>query len=485
MTISLTSVGALSSAAATITPAYGTGVVAGRLALLTVASGHPTESIPSSPPGWTLIDSISGGGGAFGAGTGPRRLTWFVRVLLGSDAAPTTAIPSATGSVIAGRILILQRSAGTGWRWFDSEGADISSGTAFTVTANSAVTWAAGDFAVLSYAVPVSTATFSAEAITATGITFGTVTEQADDTVATGNAERLVLATGSVTSGSGTQIPTISATLSAAGTGTAGVIRLREASAALTVTLQPTVPPRYLCSVTGMLAENISSASIYRVVGGANTAVRAATSVAVSGLDALLRVDAEEPFGVPITYQADLTDANGLLWTVGAAPVTATSAYDVISDAVQGVGANVKLQDWPEKKRDRGATVFNVGGRMVVVSRPRSGYTSTITLRTEQQADGDNLQQVLDAATEGVVLIRAATSTAGVDGYVAVTDDSEQPQWFSAYRFWTMTCVETEPWPDTLQAAGYTLQDIANNYTSLLDISNANATLLILAQRNF
>jgi hypothetical protein len=486
MTITLTSTGALASNATTITPAYGTGVAAGRLAVLTVTSGSPTESIPSTPSGWTLVDSISGGGGTFGSGTGPRRVTWFVRVLLGSDAAPTTVIPTATGTYLAGRIQILQRSAGTGWRWFDSEGSDTSSGTGFAAVCNSAVTWAVGDFVVMGYAVPVSTATFSAEAVTATGVTFGTVTEASDDQItALGNKGSMAIATCSVTAGPGTQIPTVAATLSAAGTGAAGLVRFREASAAIAITQQATTPPRNVCTVTGMLAEQISSASIYEVVGSTRIPVRAATAVAVSGADTLLRVDAEQPFGVAVTYQADLTDANGNTWTVAASPVTSTVSTDIVSDAINGIGAAVQLQDWPSKDRTRETTLFNVGGRMVGVSKRRSGFKSTISLRTEDLASGNALEQVLDGATEGVLQIRSQVSNALTDCYVLVTDDSEAPQWINDYRFWSFSAVEAEGWPLTLEAAGFTLADINNNYTSLQDINNANATLLALALRAF
>lgn len=488
MTISLVSTGALSQGATTITPAYGSGVVAGRLAVLTVLSAHPLESIPQTPSGWTQVDSISGGGGTFGAGAGPRRLTWFVRVLLGSDAAPTTVLPTATGSMIAGRIQVLSRTGGTGWRWGSSTGADTSSGTAFADTGSNPLSWAAGDFALIGYGLPVSTATASAETITATGIVFGTVTEQSDDQVTTGDAGRLVTATCTVNSGAATVDPTIGATLSAASTGVTGVIRLRQATASLAVTPQAgsVFPPRVLCSVTGMLAENISVASIYRIYGSTQTPVRAATDVSVSGDDALLRVDAEQPFGVATSYGVDLVDANGDTWTVTSGSITSTiEAGYVVSDAVQGIGAAVTVEDWPSKDRSRNGTVFNVGSRLIVVSRPRSGFQGTITLRTLTAGDANDLQQVLDSATEGIVLLRCQVTDPRVDTYVVVLSDSERPQWFSDVEWWDLTVAQSAAWPDVLEAAGFTLQDIADNYTSLQDIANANTTLLDLALRSF
>jgi hypothetical protein len=486
MAISYVGVGALAQAATSITPAYPGGTAAGQLAVLHVVSGHPDDSIPSTPSGWTLASSFSGGGGTFGSGTGPRRLTWFTRVLLGSDATPTTELPTGTGSVIAGRILALSRSAGTGWRWATAFGADTSSGTSFSAACTETPTWAAGDFAVLGYALPVSTASLTVEAVTATGITFGSVTERADDQVTSGNAGRLGAATCAVSSGSGTQAPTVTATLAAASTGAAGVLRVREASAAIAATAQTVFPPRNLVSVTGMAAENIVAATVFRLVGTARTAVRAASDVDVTSQNALLRVDAEQPFGTAISYSAELEDANGNVWTVTtASTITSTVTADVISDAIRGVGAAVRIASWPEKRRDRDATQFNVGGRLVIVSRPRSSASATVTVRTETEEAGDALQDVLDEATEGIILVRKQTSMAGVDVHLVALSDSEDRNWYDAVRRWSLDSVETEAWPDVLEAAGFTLQDIADNYTTLQDIADDNATLLALALRDF
>jgi len=486
MAISYVAVGALSTHADTITPAYPAGATVGRLAVLQVVSAHQDDSIPSAPSGWTLVESLGGTSGSFGVGTGPRRLTWFTRVLLGSDATPTTKIPSGTtGSLVAGRIHVLSRSAGTGWRWASSTGEDTTSGTGFSAVTTTALTWAAGDFAVLGYGVPLSTASLSAEAITATGITFGSVTEQSDDSITDGHDARMASATCSVSSGSGTQAPTVAATLSSASIGVAGVLRLREASAAIAATAQTVSPPRVLASVTGMLAENIVKATIYRVLGTTRTPVRAASDVDVTGQAALLRVDAEQPFGVAVSYAADLTDVVGNVWTVASGSITSTVTADVISDAIRGVGASVTIASWPEKKRDRDASQFNINGRIVVVGKKRSSASATVTVRTETEEAGDSLQDVLDEATEGIVLIRKQSTLAGVDGYLVVLSDAEDRNWYNATRRWSLDSVETEPWPDVLEAAGFTLQDIADNYTTLKDVSDANATLLILAQRDF
>ncbi|MFF7966766.1 hypothetical protein ACFZC3_15540 [Streptomyces sp. NPDC007903] len=484
MTISIGTVGALATGTTTVTPAL-VGA-AGDLAVLQVVSGHPSDSVPSTPSGWTSAGSFSGGGGTFGTSAGPRRITYFVRVLTGGEAAPTTSIPAATGSVISGRVMNLTRSAGTGWRWAAAFGEDTLSGTGFSATSLAALTFTAGDVAVIGYGVASNADSYTAEALTATGITFGTVTERADAVVAAGNGASVALATATVTAGSGSQTPTVAATLAAASTGVAGVLRVREASAVLTATPQSVFPPRNLVAATGLTSDDIVTATLYRQVGNNLTPVRAATGVDVSTASSLLRVDAEQPLGVPVTYIAYLTDVNGAQWIVGtSSPLTSTAASDIISDAVRGTGAAVKIESPLEFKRDRDATTFNVGGRLVVVGKPRSAPTTTMTVRTETDEDGDDLSTVLDNATEGILLVRKQGSLSRLDGAYALLDDTESPNWYDEYRWFALSLARTEDWPDSMEAAGYTLQDIANNYSTLADLAADFGSLLAIALFDF
>ncbi|MGW0169564.1 hypothetical protein ACWDWT_30965 [Streptomyces sp. NPDC003343] len=485
MSISFVSNGGLVQGADTVTVPRPSSPTAGQLLVLAVASGHPDESIPSTPSGWTLAGTLSGGGGTFGSGTGPRRLTWFLREATGGDANPVTSIPSgASGSFIAGRMYVLSRSAGTGWRWAVSAGEDTTSSTTFTAVGSPALTWAVGDFIALGYAANVNTA-MASESASITGITTSSFNERADDGVTTGNTGRLAVATGSVTAGSGTQAPSVTATLSANAVGVVGALRIREASSDINATPQSVFPPRNLVAATGLAADDIVTATLYREEGDNLVPVRAASGIDVTGANDLLRVDAEQPFGVAVAYAADLVDVNGNVWRVFSGPITSTVDSDVISDAVRGIGAAVIIQTWPDKKRDRDATVFNVGGRLVAVSRPRSSAQATVTVRTMTDADGDALQEVLDGATEGVLLIRKQVSLPGVDNYLAVLSDSENRTWYNPIRYWALDTIETEPWPDVLEAAGFTLQDIADNYSTLSDLAADFATLLAIALYDF
>ncbi|MER6534678.1 hypothetical protein ABT215_12885 [Streptomyces sp900105755] len=487
MTISYVNSGGTASGSTSITPSYPVPATADQLGVLQVVSAHPNDNVPSTPSGWILAGSFSGGGGTFGSGTGIRRLTWFVRVMAGGDAQPTTAIPSGTGSVIAGNISLLSRSAGTGWRWAVSFGQDSTSHTAMSAPCTTALSWTPGDFAWFGYALPLSTVTVSSQVLAASGITFGTVAGNRYTTaIATGNGLRTVAASVSVSSGTATTAPTVTGTLSAATTATAGVLRIREASSDINASPQSVFPPRNLVSATGLTGDDIVTATLYRQVGTDLTAVRAASSINVTGQSSLLRVDAEQPFGVSLNYAAVLTDLYGQQWTVYSGPITSTVASDVISDAIRGVGAAVKIEAPLGWKRDRDTTQFNINGRVVVQGRPRSARSGTVTVRTETDDDGDALNELLDNATEGTILLRKQTSMTRLDGTYALLDDQEDPNWWDEFRWFQLNVVKSDDWPDVMEAAGFTLQDINNNFSTLQDIANFfTGTLLDIAQYDF
>lgn len=254
----------------------------------------------------------------------------------------------------------------------------------------------------------------------------------------------------------------------------------------ITASVQNVFPPRVLISVTGLTTAGITTVTLYRQADTARTAVRAASAVDVSGQAALLRIDGEQPFGIALTYVAALTDGTGARAEITSNAVTCTVTSDVISDAIRGVGAAVKVESPLGWKRDRSATSFNVNGRIIVQGRPRSAKSATITVRTETDDAGDALNELLDSATEGTFLLRKQTSLTRLDGTYALLDDQEDPNWYDEYRWWQLNVVQSDDWPDAMEAAGFTLQDIADNFTTLQDIADAfPGTLLDIALHDF
>lgn len=181
----------------------------------------------------------------------------------------------------------------------------------------------------------------------------------------------------------------------------------------------------------------------------------------------------------------------------GTSPLTTAAVTYVLpggkvalSDAIAGDAAEVVILAWDEKDHDRDSTLFRVGGRNVAVVGDLGMFTSTIEFYVENTSSRDNLADLLASATEGVVQIRQPGGYDGVDSYLSIlgaaerrfSQDGSDPR-----RIFAVRVAEVEAWGPTLEAAGFTLQDIADAYEglTLADIDDDYATLLLLAQGDF
>jgi hypothetical protein len=256
---------------------------------------------------------------------------------------------------------------------------------------------------------------------------------------------------------------------------------------AITATEQTDYPPRVLISVTGLdIGDTII---LYRSVGGERAEIRAGYSLAVEDTS-FLRIDAELPFGVAVSYVAVVNGVDE--YSVGPTTYDLPGGKVALSDAVGGLAAEVTIINYGEKSRTARTSVFTVGNRNVVVSSGMSSqFGTTMELLTETPEAGADLLRLLESATEGVVQIRQPGGYDGIDAFLAVLDSSER--WIrpsvsqSPRRLWTLQVVEVEGWAPMLEARGFTLGDIADAYDGLTlqDIADDYATLLAIAQGDF
>jgi hypothetical protein len=267
------------------TAAYGTGWAEGDLGVCVVASNHTTEATEPTVSGFTKIGTLNGGGGTQGAGTGNRRLTFFTRELLsGDDTTPTISL--ATGNVMVAAITILRKESGSTWDApVAAFGAETTAGTGWSQAMTSDPGFDNLGMAVLACAVRDTSAS-TAEGITATGATFGTVTERADLASETGNDINLHVSTCDITAGPSSANATLTATHATSETGVMGVLRVSAAEPA------PTGDP-----ASGTAAIEVSGAAALAAAASATAAVSvsgaagpltgasgaAAAAVAVSG----------------------------------------------------------------------------------------------------------------------------------------------------------------------------------------------------------
>jgi hypothetical protein len=249
----------------------------------------------------------------------------------------------------------------------------------------------------------------------------------------------------------------------------------------ITVTNYTTVyPPRNLITVGSVVVGD--SVAIYRVVAGERTLIQAGSGTATDVN--FLRVDATLPFGVAVSYVAVV---NGMEVTSSAVTYTLPGGKVVVSDAIGDLAAEVVIWAWPEKERTRSATVFRPSGRNVVVAGDFAEPESDVELYTDAWSSAENLVELLENATQGIVQIRQPGGYNGVDGFYAVLGYRERR--FSQdgsddKRTHVLRLVEVSGWASALQALGFTYADLTAAYVGLTyaNLSADYATYLLLDQ---
>jgi hypothetical protein len=241
MAVAYVSIGSIGIGSTSVTAGTPASLATGDGVLIHVMTKPDTATI-STPAGWTLISDVAGGGGTSGNGTGPTRQATFFRE---KDAGWTTvpAVTVTNGNSTAAVASRWTKAAGTTW---DVAGATGVYGTAAATTNASTVLGSnpgitSGDMLAVGFSNQDDLPTWSAQTISATGATFGSITERSDVIeTTTGNDMGGMLFTAACTAGTASSAATVGGTLSAAGRGTAALTRLREVASSGTINATPT-----------------------------------------------------------------------------------------------------------------------------------------------------------------------------------------------------------------------------------------------------
>jgi hypothetical protein len=197
-----------------------------------VVGNKPETANPTTPTGWSLAGTATGGGGTTGARTGPVRITVFYR---DKDASwSTMPLVTVTGANVSWAGATVYRST-VGWAVpVSAIGSRSTAATAWAVTLTSNPGLQPGDLAFVASNSSSWQATYSAESITATGVTaWSTFTERYEGGNSGGNEVGGWVFDGQVVTGTSTANPVINTTLSTT-TGAYGpsiLVRQREAAA--------------------------------------------------------------------------------------------------------------------------------------------------------------------------------------------------------------------------------------------------------------
>jgi hypothetical protein len=228
--------------------------------------------------------------------------------------------------------------------------------------------------------------------------------------------------------------------------------------------------------------------TINRVVGGARTPVRGADDQYIYPATAAVVIDAELPFGVPVTYE--LIEAGATVDTEGPTTYTLAGGNVALTDAVNGLSAEVAIGAIDELDADTSSAVYNIDGINRVVSSKISQPGTTVEYFTATLTARDNLRALLAGCQDGTYQQRAPSPAYDADAYYAVLRSRERrfsQDGTDERRITAVQVAETTTWPSGMEARGFTLQDIADAYTglTLAAIAADYATLLAVAQGDY
>lgn len=188
----------------------------GDMFVMFVSTRGTSDPTLLAPQGWTSLGSYNGGAGTFGVDAGNARTTAYYREAT-SRRWGTQAVALTSADVAIGQILSVHTKNIDTWSIDSDGGTDTSAGTGWSVT-GSGIDFSStegGDVILVGSAINTDAYTYTSHALSASGITFGEVTQTATYNTSSGNDSNLTVLTSRVTAGSGSNVaPTTTMTAS-------------------------------------------------------------------------------------------------------------------------------------------------------------------------------------------------------------------------------------------------------------------------------
>lgn len=230
------------SGGTSVAPSYPTGLVSGDVIVMFVGQKPTTANggTVTTPTGWTLQDSLTAAGGygtTTGADVGNTNLYVYTKDTVTGSETGTLSVTVGGNNVCWAFMIRVPVGNGTiSYGTADGQRTTTPTSPMSIALTNgaSATNFQAGDLALWAMVIPTDVTTpsqFSAESITATGATFGTAVEFNEPDSTTGNDIGGYSAYASVSSGSSTTAPTVTATITGTLTNVRGpvvLLRVRE-----------------------------------------------------------------------------------------------------------------------------------------------------------------------------------------------------------------------------------------------------------------
>jgi len=180
--------------------------------LIIFVSLKPETPTPSTPSGWTLLSTSTGGKGAAGIDAGFMKTVAYGKIAAGGETG-NVSITLTGGNVAQAWMMRFTKSAGASWdiaasnATFDASSAPVAPSSNNTIRANSSsIAIEAGDAVVAWFGIntDAGAATLGGSVVfTASGITLGAIDGDSDSSI-TGNDMRVVATWAQVTAGNNT-----------------------------------------------------------------------------------------------------------------------------------------------------------------------------------------------------------------------------------------------------------------------------------------
>lgn len=241
MAITYQSAGAVATTqTGTLSPAYPASI--GNTDYLVLIVGHKPSTANggtvTTPGGWTLVGSLAAStnpGGystTTGADVGNTSIFGYTKAAAGTETG-SLSVTVGTVDIVWGQILRFSHN-GTGWAAAAAvTGADSTSGDV-SITGGSDPGIAGGDYVIGGFCAASDNANYDTEAFSATGVTFGPVTEVSEPKSTTNNDIGGFVIVAPASSGTSSAAPVMTATTTGTTTNAKGpgiILRIRETGA--------------------------------------------------------------------------------------------------------------------------------------------------------------------------------------------------------------------------------------------------------------
>ena len=398
-------VGTGASGTTTANPSYPTGISSSTSKLIAVCTGRSDTANSSftAPAGWTSLGQFEGGTGTFGVDTGTRRVGFFIKdTVTGSESGTTGNFGYTAGSTNSTLRVTIHRVEVPAGYSLDTEfvsGADTTNGTGYSAAASANATFDSNRLLLVGVAQNIDTGTLSSLSITATGITFGTLSSRSSTAVTNGNDHRHILYSVPVSSGSGTVAPTFAYTISASGSGPTGFLVLRA-------------------RLPAVVNEIFIEASANITDGEATTARLTPPATKTTG-DFLAGKRGDTSNGLTVDVTVD--DYTELEWRVNTQSPAVDSAYydlrvyaGVDPLASYGVTPRVTLGT-------SGPTIIQADGVAAAAAQAGAATGAVVSVATASRAGGDAASPAGATASQPAVSQAAGQTAAGAAAVAPAT----------------------------------------------------------------